>query len=162
MSVDVIYQDPRWEAVGLAELAEVASTATLEHLGLSPADWEVVVLGCSDTQIAELNAQFREQSKATNVLSWPSQERGAEKEGESPVAPKGDPELGDIAIAYETCQKEAALGGIPLDNHAKHLIVHGILHLLGYDHVRDGDGDLMEAAEIAILAKLGVPNPYEG
>ena len=162
MSVEIVLEDPRWEDAGLAILAESAFAATLSHLGLSPDDWETAVLACSDQQITELNTRFRDESTATNVLSWPSEERGAISEGAHPNAPTGDRELGDIAISYETCVKEAQKSGRTLTDHATHLIVHGILHLLGYDHERDGDGDLMEATEIAILAKLGVSNPYEG
>ena len=72
----------------------------------------------------------------------------------------GDPDLGDIALGFETCAREADEAGKPLEDHVSHLIVHGLLHLLGYDHQHDSDADLMEATEIAILAKLGVPNPY--
>ena len=159
MSVEVVIQDRRWEPE-LPALAEDASTATFAYLGLNPQAWEIVVLGCSDAQIAKLNAQFRDKPSATNVLSWPSQERGARIEGQTPENPAGDPALGDIAIAYETCQREASEGRRTLKEHTLHLIVHGVLHLLGYDHERDGDGDLMEATEVAILAKLGVANPY--
>lgn len=162
MSVDVVIEDPRWEEAGLELLAERAVAGTLAHLGLDPGAWEVVVMGCGDARIAELNADFRGKPQPTNVLSWPSEDRAAEAEGAPPAAPEGGPELGDIAIAYETCRREAQDGGKPLVDHALHLIVHGTLHLLGYDHVRDGDGDLMEAAEIAILGKLGVPDPYNG
>ncbi|MEO9825270.1 MAG: rRNA maturation RNase YbeY [Paracoccaceae bacterium] len=161
MSVDVILQDPRW-GEDLVELANAAFAQTLAYHNLIPGDWEVALLACNDAQIVELNAQFRNKPTATNVLSWPSEERGAEISGKKPKPPSGDPELGDIAIAYETCLKEARAGGRTLHNHSCHLIVHGFLHLLGYDHEQDGDGDLMEATEIAILAKLGVPNPYEG
>lgn len=160
MSVDVIIEDPRWEEAGLEALAEQAVRATLVHLNLDPDAWEVTVMGCDDARIATLNATFRDKQSATNVLSWPSQERGAEVPGTDPVPPTGDIELGDIALAYETCQQEAAEQGKPQNQHFLHLIVHGVLHLLGYDHVREGDGDLMESHEIAILAALGVPDPY--
>lgn len=161
MSVDVIIEDPRWEGC-LPELAERASVATLLYVELAPEAWEIAILGCNDLQIAKLNTEFRGKPVATNVLSWPSAERGADIDGQQPQKPIGDPELGDIAIAYETCLKEAQDGERSLSDHASHLLVHGILHLLGYDHERDGDGDLMEATEIAILAKLGVANPYSG
>ncbi|NNE89334.1 MAG: rRNA maturation RNase YbeY [Silicimonas sp.] len=160
MSVEVVTKDRRWENTALAELAEAAFSVTLSHLGLEAGDWDIAILGCNDQQIADLNAQFRDKPSATNVLSWPSQERGAEKEGDLPAFPTGDTELGDIAISFDTCRKEAERSGATLKDHVTHLIVHGVLHLLGYDHERDGDGDLMEATEIAILAKLGVPNPY--
>ena len=160
MSIDVILEDQRWKP--LRRAIERAGDATLLHLQLNPSEWDVTVLGCNDARIAELNDDFRDKSAPTNVLSWPSQERGADAEGARPHAPKGDSELGDIAIAYETCQNEAQSGAISLENHTIHLVVHGVLHLLGYDHINDADGDLMEATEIAILAKLGVENPYAG
>lgn len=68
-------------------------------------------------------------------------------------------ELGDIAIAFDTCEREAAEQGKAMQDHVTHLLVHGMLHLLGYDHIRDADGDLMEATEVRILAKLGVNDP---
>ena len=81
-------------------------------------------------------------------------------DGDRPAPPEGDPELGDIAIAFETCEREAESGGLSLENHTLHLLVHGTLHLLGYDHEREADADLMESTETAILCKLGVPDPY--
>lgn len=162
MAVDVVIEDKSWRSAGLVPLASMGVDATLSHLGLSPEDWEVVVMGCNDARIADLNADFRGKPKPTNVLSWPSGERGADEEGRTPEPPAGAPDLGDIAIAFETCAREAEESGRTMRDHTLHLIVHGTLHLLGYDHVRNGDGDLMEAAEIAILGKLGVPNPYEG
>lgn len=162
MAVDVIIEDERWEQAGLEALAGAAVAAVLEHLGLEADRYDIAVLGCDDDRIAALNAEFRGRARATNVLSWPSEERGAAKAGEAPGPPGSEPELGDIAIAFETCEREAGAGGKTLSDHATHLIVHGSLHLLGYDHERVGDGDLMEAVEIAILGKLGVPNPYEG
>lgn len=153
-------EDQRWATAGLESLAGRAVTATLSHFGLDPDAWDVNILGADDARIAALNTEFRGKQAATNVLSWPSEERGAEVSGRDPSPPSGDPELGDIALAFETCKREAAEQRKPPEQHFLHLIVHGVLHLLGYDHVRDADGDLMEAHEIAILAELGVPNPY--
>jgi len=161
MSVEVVIEDKRWEAAGLERLAGRAVEGVFARLGLDPDVWEVVVLGADDARVAELNGQFRGKAQATNVLSWPSEERGAGTPGTDPDPPAGNPELGDIALAWETCAREAAEQGKTEEQHFLHLIVHGVLHLLGYDHVREGDGDLMESHETAILAALGVPDPYD-
>ena len=161
MLVEVVMNDPRWQAAGLAGLAERAGRATLAHLGLDPGDWEVTVLGCDDARIAVLNGEFRDKPQPTNVLSWPSEERAAATPGTRPTLPEGpDSELGDIAISYDTCTREAQAAGKPLADHVTHLIVHATLHLLGYDHSRDQDATLMEATEVAILGKLGLDDPY--
>ena len=158
MVLDVIIEDPRWG--DLEPLATRAAKAALAHLDLSSEDWEITLLACDDARIAALNTTFRDKKAATNVLSWPSAERGADIDGQSPAPPAGDPELGDIAIAYDTCHREATANHIAFQDHVTHLVVHGVLHLLGYDHERNGDADLMESLETAILCKLGVPDPY--
>ncbi len=161
MSVEVIVEDPAWRELGLDSLAQRAFEATLRHLNLSKGEWEAVVLGCNDARIEELNERFRDKPRATNVLSWPTAERGAAFAGEIPEAPDPhDPELGDIAIAYETCAREAHDQARSLADHATHLLVHGTLHLLGYDHERAPDATLMERVEVEILATLGVADPY--
>ncbi|CUH68254.1 Endoribonuclease YbeY [Thalassovita gelatinovora] len=169
MLTDTILEDDRWQEAKLDLLAESAARAALVHLGLAPDAYEIAVLGCDDARIADLNADFREKPTATNVLSWPSEERGAEIAGDMPDLPKAGPagtdegpaeELGDIAISYETCLREAMQAGKPLDHHITHLMVHAVLHLLGYDHIRDKDATLMEGLEIEILGKMGLPDPY--
>lgn len=163
--VDIVIEDARWEAFGLGPLAERACAAALGGLGAGSAGFSVVVMGCDDARIATLNADFRGKPTPTNVLSWPSDERGAEVFGDAPDLPDAgdadDPvELGDIAIAYETCEREAVEQGKPMADHVTHLLVHGLLHCLGYDHVDDADAALMEAAEVRILASLGLSDPY--
>jgi probable rRNA maturation factor len=163
--VETVIEDARWEAFGLGPLAERAAQAALAGLGLVDAGFQISLMGCDDARIAVLNADFRGKPQPTNVLSWPSEERGAEFLGEAPELPEpgavDDPEsLGDIAIAWETCEAEAAAQGKPMADHVTHLIVHGVLHLLGYDHVEDEDAALMEALEVRILASLGVSDPY--
>ena len=163
--VETVIEDARWEALGLAALAERAATAALAGVGLGTEGFSVSVMGCDDARIAVLNADFRGKPQPTNVLSWPSEERGAEFVGEAPDLPEPgdaeDPEpLGDIAIAWETCAREAEEQGKPMTDHVCHLLVHGVLHLLGYDHVEDEDATLMEALEVRILASLGVSDPY--
>lgn len=161
MTVDVIETDESWRAVGLAAIADRASAAALGHLGLDPDAWEISVLGCDDGRIAELNLDFRGKAGPTNVLSWPSAERGAAQPGTPPPPPDpSDPELGDIAISHDTCAREAAEAGRSLADHTAHLMVHGVLHLLGYDHETDADASLMENLETEILATMGVANPY--
>lgn len=162
--VDTLAEDPRWEALGLAGLAERAAGATLRHLRLDPGRYEISLLGCSDARISELNADFRGKPQPTNVLSWPSAERGPARPGARPRLPGPDPggarELGDVAIAWETCAREAEAEGIDPADHATHLVVHATLHLLGFDHETDADAELMEGIEREVLAALGVADPY--
>jgi len=162
MLTDVVIEDARWQAIALNELAEAAARATLAHLGLDPDDWEIAVLGCDDARIKVLNAAFRDTDRPTNVLSWPSEERPPAPPGAQPARPVSgrDPALGDIAIAYDTCAREAAEAGRSLGAHATHLLVHATLHLLGFDHIRDPDATLMQRTEARILGKLGIPDPY--
>lgn len=163
--VDIVIEDDRWEAFGLAPLADRATRAAMAELGLAPEGFTLCLMGCDDSRILELNGDFRGKAKPTNVLSWPSDERAAEVEGERPEAPEAgdddDPEsLGDIAISYDTCAAEAAQAEKPMADHVTHLVIHGVLHLLGYDHIREGDATLMEATEVRILARLGLSDPY--
>jgi probable rRNA maturation factor len=163
--VETMIEDARWEAFGLSPLAERAARAAMAGVGLPVAGLAISLMGCDDARIALLNADFRGKPQPTNVLSWPSEERGAEFVGEVPDLPEPgpaeDPEpLGDIAIAWETCAREAEEQGKPMADHVTHLLVHGVLHLLGYDHVEDEDAALMEALEVRILATLGVSDPY--
>ena len=163
--VETAIEDARWEAFGLGPLAERAARAALAVVGLPVEGFAISLLGCDDARIAVLNADFRGKPQPTNVLSWPSEERGAEFAGEAPEPPEpgeaDDPDpLGDIAIAWETCAREAGEQDKPMVDHVTHLIVHGMLHLLGYDHVEEEDAALMEGLEVRILASLGVSDPY--
>ncbi|MEL6586889.1 MAG: rRNA maturation RNase YbeY [Pseudomonadota bacterium] len=159
MTVEVILEDDRWTE--LERLAGVAVPAALNGAGVG-SGWEVVVLGCGDDRIAALNAEFRGQSKPTNVLSWPSDDRRPATMGKPPAPPDpSDPELGDLALAYETCAREAEEQGKAFDDHVIHLVVHGVLHLLGYDHETDADALRMESLERRVLSGLGLPDPYD-
>lgn len=157
--VDVIFEDARWGDAGLEALAKRACGAALDRLGVEGA--EISLLACDDDRIAALNADFRGKPQPTNVLSWPSEERGAATPGGDPLPPD-DLELGDIAIAWETCAREAEASGRNFSDHVTHLLVHGTLHLLGYDHIDDKDAALMEGLEVEILGKLGIADPYGG
>lgn len=112
-----------------------------------------LVLG-DDAAVRALNRQYRGQDKPTNVLSF------AALDAESPLPPGGPLLLGDVVIAYETTVAEAARDGRTIPHHLSHLVVHGVLHLLGYDHEDDAEAEPMEALEIALLATLGIADPY--
>lgn len=147
MTVDVEVEAPAWtEALRDAEtLARHAALAALE--GAGPPD-EVSVLLADDEAVQALNARFRGRDAATNVLSFPA-------------APSAAPHLGDVALAYGVCAAEAQAQGKALGDHLQHLVVHGVLHLLGFDHEDDEAGaEEMEALERTVLARLGVADPY--
>ena len=107
----------------------------------------MVILLTDDATVRDLNARFRAKDTPTNVLSFPA-------------PPNPDNHLGDIALAYETCAAEALAQHKPLAHHLQHLVAHGVLHLIGYDHQTDAEADAMEALERRILGGLGVPDPY--
>ncbi len=164
--LDLLTEDARWRDAGLARMAERGCGATLAHFALPPERFEISLLGCDDARIAVLNAEFREKPAPTNVLSWPACERGAAQPGAAPDLPRPGPdgppeELGDIAISFDTCQREARDFGRAFEFHATHLLVHATLHLLGYDHISPQDTRLMEGIEREILARMGFGDPYE-
>lgn len=165
MAIEISIEADDWRAIEFEALAMRAIEAALSERGLSPEACDVSVLACRDAHIAELNAQYRAKAVATNVLSWPAVDLAAAEEGGEPEPPRadfmGETTLGDIAIAYETCAREAEAAGKPMADHVTHLVVHGLLHLLGYDHVRDGDAARMEALEAKILGTLGLDDPYK-
>ena len=163
--VDIVLEDDRWSKVDIQGIGQKAVEAVLERLTIEPSDVEVSVLACDDARIKELNADFREKPTATNVLSWPAEELAADEDGGTPDLPVADVtgamELGDIAISYDTCAAEALSADKPMAEHVMHLMIHGTLHLLGYDHIRDHDATLMEGLEVEILENMGIDNPYK-
>ncbi|WP_050603097.1 rRNA maturation RNase YbeY [Ruegeria sp. 6PALISEP08] len=162
MNLELTVEDDRWQ--GLETLSRKAISAVLAFAEIDPEFCEVSVLGCDDARIAELNSEFRGKPSATNVLSWPAEDLAPDLPGQVPNAPQpdftGEIPLGDIAISFETSAREAAEAGKAMDDHVIHLLVHGTLHLLGYDHIRDPDATLMEGIEVKILGKLGIDDPY--
>jgi len=162
-SIDILIEDDRWEALALLPLATRVLTPLFQDLGLSGQVFELCILGCDDAKITELNAEFRDKPKPTNVLSWPSFDLAPLVAGEKPALPPVDTYdkgLGDIAISFDTCALEATAAGKDLSDHVTHLILHGALHLLGYDHETDADAKRMESLETRLLAKLGIDDPY--
>lgn len=164
--LDVAVEDERWSELEPEALAEKAVAAVFDRLGLSRAGYEISILACDDDEIAKLNQEFRGKPAPTNVLSWPAFELAPEAAGDAPHAPPPAGEgpfetgLGDIAISYDTCAREAAERRIPMADHTVHLLVHATLHLLGYDHETEADAALMEGLEVKTLETLNIANPY--
>ena len=153
MLTETIVEAPGWDALDLPALAEAAASAALRDAGLDPGAFEVALLGCDDARIAALNAAFRGRDAPTNVLAWPSAAR-------DPAGSPAEGMLGDVALSWDTCAEEARAQGKPLAEHAFHLMVHAVLHLLGHDHDTEAAARLMEGRERTILASMGMPDPY--
>jgi len=165
MELDVLIEDARWGALDLERMAGTAVLATLTALQVDADLVEMSLLACDDARIAALNETHRGKPGATNVLSWPAEDLSGPVPGAPPSSPSpdvtGQIALGDIALSYDTCAKEAKAQEKPMEDHVTHLIVHGALHLLGYDHVHDADAALMEGWERKILGKMGLDDPYK-
>jgi len=145
--IDTIIETEEW-ARAIENPAALARNCLLAAARNEPAlAGSAALLLADDETIRAMNRQFRKIDKPTNVLSFPSG-------GKAPEF------LGDIALGFETCQREAADKGVAVTAHTAHLIVHGLLHLVGYVHEDDSSAEAMEAKEIAILAALGVDDPY--
>ncbi len=153
---DIVVEDEQWISVaGLQDLIPDLAAETLRAVNLSPEKHNVSVALLSDAEVRALNKAFRGKDAPTNVLSFPS--LAAVQTGSR----KGEPHfLGDVALAYETVVSEASAQDKTVLQHAAHLVVHGVLHLAGFDHDGDADAERMEAVEGAILARFGIPDPY--
>jgi probable rRNA maturation factor len=145
--IDIEIEDEAWTSAlpDVERIVRVAALAAAVHEEAAHAD--ITILLTDDAAVRELNAQFRGKDEPTNVLSFPAQ-------------PNPERHLGDIALAYGVCAREAAEQGKPIGRHLQHLTVHGVLHLLGYDHIGDDEAEVMEDLERTVLAGLGVPDPY--
>lgn len=151
IAVDLIHDDGDWSSLADAEaLIEKAAAAVARHVEDLPAGALVSIALSSDEAVASLNGAFRNKPQPTNVLSFPA----------GPGSPSGL--LGDIVLAEETIIREAQEQDTSLAHHVQHLVVHGLLHLIGYDHQSDDEAEAMEGLEIAILRDLGIANPYTG
>ena len=161
MSVDLIVEDARWKRLNLFSIANAAFEETLSQLNLRSENFICCILACSSEKIKGLNAQFRGKNNYTNVLSFPSKAENYDTKISLKFKANADPlELGDIAIAYEVCNKEAKVSKIKFEDHVYHLIIHSVLHLLGYDHEEEKNATEMEKIEVQVLANLGISNPY--
>jgi probable rRNA maturation factor len=142
--IEVEIEDEAWTAA-LPDAVAVVERAAAAALGAVEGD--VVVLLTDDAAVREINGRYRDREQPTNVLSFPAAESAA-------------PHLGDLMLAHGVCAAEARAQGKTLSDHLTHLVVHGVLHLLGRDHEADDEAEAMEAEERSLLASLGVADPY--
>jgi probable rRNA maturation factor len=147
----------RWEALVRSAAEAAIATSAFPQLANSERPVELSVRLTGDDEVRALNGQWRGKDKPTNVLSFPQNEP-AELAGTADDGP--ELMLGDLVLARGVCEREAAEKAIPLESHAAHLIVHGTLHLLGYDHHDDRSAEDMESREVRALALLGIGDPY--
>jgi probable rRNA maturation factor len=140
--IDIVIEDPAWEAA----LPDAEALCAAAANAASPGS-DLAILLTTDEAVRAMNAQFRNIDKATNVLSFPASGLPSDH-------------LGDIALAYGVCAREADEQGKTLAAHLQHLVAHGVLHLVGYDHEDDAEAEAMEAREREILARIGVADPY--
>lgn len=155
LSLAIVEDAGDWNSIpGVVALVETAAAAVGKHAAFaSEPHSEACIALSDDNAVQRLNNNYRHKDKPTNVLSFPS----------GVFVTEGGPRpLGDVIVALETLVREAEVQGIEVGRHLQHLTVHGLLHLLGYDHETDQDARRMEALEVEILAGIGVANPYEG
>jgi probable rRNA maturation factor len=161
---EVLIESDWFEGMDWASLAAKAVEATIimtPYANLTNGDpsVEVSIKFTDDEEVRLLNRDYRLKDRPTNVLSFPM--IAPDLIGTVTNTDDGEVLLGDIVLAYGTCLREAEERNVTIDAHATHLIVHGTLHLLGYDHMNEGEAEAMEALEQAIMASLGLHNPYE-
>jgi probable rRNA maturation factor len=147
-----------WDELALGAARAAIAESAFPDLATSPRPVEISVRLTGDEEVRVLNADWRGKDKPTNVLSFPMAE---EYDLNDETFAGRELLLGDIILARGTCEAEAADKGLTVEQHAAHLLVHGTLHLLGYDHHDDAEAADMEAREVRALARLGIANPYE-
>ena len=160
-NIDISVQDPEWERQGdIEKIVRVAAVKTLTSAIMPKFAYskalEISIVLANDDLVQVLNREYRDKDKPTNVLTFASMD-GEDFEEQLLVEPLN---LGDVILSYQTIDREAQEQGKFILDHMKHLIVHGVLHLLGYDHQNDEEATDMETLEIRILEQLGVQNPY--
>jgi probable rRNA maturation factor len=154
VTIDIAEPCPRWRErlPEIEQLCGEAARAALAGAGGAPAAAEISIVLGDDALLHALNKRWRSQDKPTNVLSFPA--------APTTLPPDAPRLLGDVVLAFETVDAEAVAQGKPLAHHLRHLVVHGVLHLLGFDHEIASDAERMEALEVAVLATLDIPDPY--
>ena len=150
------------------EIAQTSLTMSVDDFSQKSTDYKISILASNDLEVMRLNEQFRGFRTATNILSWP-------EHAYSRIKPGGQPELivesqayfrrqdflGNLAISFDRCSSEAEEANITFEDHITHLLIHGCLHLFGFDHEDELDAKRMEDTEIRLLSRLGITSPYK-
>ena len=168
MIINITFKDKRWVKIPLEEIAKGALKLIIDKFLGQDNNFEVSILASDDAEIRELNKNFRGNDSSTNIISWPEHETQSNQPGHIPnlvYKLKSGFErltfLGNLAISFDRCSSEAEEKNIKFEDHVLHLLLHGCLHLIGFDHQNDLDANLMEDIEIRLLSVVGIKNPYE-
>lgn len=150
LSVEIVERSELWSGAGVTHAQLVAAAEAAYAAAHARGGGEVAIVLSDDAEVRRLNRTWAGKDRATDVLSFPAGASGDD----------ADAMLGDIVLAYETVARDAGQLGIPVAAHASHLVVHGMLHLLGYDHGTESEAAAMEGLETVVLARLGLHDPY--
>ena len=168
MIINIIFKDKRWVTIPLEEIGKGALKLVIDKFLGQDHNFEVSILASNDVEIRELNKNFRGNNSNTNIISWPEHETQSNQPGHIPdlvdklkSGYEGLSFLGNLAISFDRCFMEAEEKNIHFEDHVLHLLTHGCLHLIGFDHQNELDANLMEDIEIRLLSGVGIKNPYE-
>ena len=164
---NIVLKDDRWKKLPLKKIAVTALNLIVDDVLQKNNDFEISILATNDPEVIYLNNNFRGFNSSTNILSWPEHRYERKKPGLFPrpistsfVYSDGLNFLGNLAISFDRCSIEAEDANLVFKDHITHLLIHGCLHLFGFDHENELDAKLMEDIEIELLSKLGIRNPY--
>ena len=164
---NIVRKDDRWKKLPLKKMAVTSLNLIVADVLQKNNDFEISILATNDPEVINLNNNFRGYNSPTNILSWPERRYERKKPGlfpqpvsKSHIYSDGLNFLGNLAISFDRCSIEAAEGNLAFEDHLYHLLIHGCLHLVGFDHENELDAELMEDIEKKLLSKLGIENPY--
>ena len=168
MKINIIFKDKRWVKIPLEEIGKGALKLIIDKFLGQDNNFEVSILASDDVVIRKLNKKFIGKDGSTNIISWPEHETLSNQPGHIPdlvtklkSRSEGLTFLGNLALSFERCSIEAKEKNIHFEDHILHLLLHGCLHLIGFDHQNEKDANLMEDIEIRLLSGVGIKNPYE-
>ena len=167
VKANIVYKDDRWKKIPLQKIAQSSLNLIVDKILHKEKQLEISILASNDFELAKLNKQYRGSSTPTNILAWPEHDFKRSTPGALPnytSTSYGDFDgldfIGNLAISFDRCSIEAQEENISLEDHITHLLIHGFLHLIGFDHENELDATLMEEIEKRLLFQLGIKNPY--